>query len=82
MAMQTICRKNSKFTKLGLDYDLYSDGNFSKEVNLFINKIVDYKYFMKWHYYDFKRIILQVNFKDILRVLGYKFYEEKAYMVS
>jgi len=76
-----IGRKTTKFTRQGFDFDFYTDGNFSKEVNLFINEIVDYKYFMNWHYYDFQKNYFISQFhRYSTRLLGYKFYEKKAFM--
>ncbi len=74
-------RKTTKFTRKGFDYDFYTNGNFSKEIKLFINEIVDYKYFMNWHYYDFqKNYFLSQFHRYSSRILGYRFYQKKAFM--
>mgnify|MGYP001356485405 CR=1 FL=1 len=76
-----LSRKTTKFTRKGFDYDFYTNGNFSKDIKIFINEIVDYQYFMNWHYYDFQKSYFLSQFhRYSSRILGYKTYQKKAYM--
>jgi len=48
-------RNATKFSKVGMSYDKKTNGVFMTATEEFIEELVDYKYPMDWHFYEFKK---------------------------
>ena len=59
-----LARVTTKISRIGFNYDKYTNSIFSKSIIKFINQITDYKYPMN-HNFDFRKIIFKVNLIDI-----------------
>ena len=76
-----LARITTKLTRFGFSYDKFTEKNFSKFTNHFIDEITDYKYPLNTHNYDFRKS----TFKSQLdryssKLLPYSFFEKDAYM--
>ena len=74
-------RKTTKFTRKGLNYDLYTKNSFSRYTKEFIDEIIDYKYNMNWHYYDFQKSYYKSQLERYLtKIIGSNLFEKEAFM--
>ena len=80
-------RSNRRFSKLGFDYNRLTCGVFQDATLAFVDKIVDYRYPMSWHYYTFRQgyaqqILSKLNKKLSLRDPRRQPGSESAYFSS
>ena len=76
-----LARITTKFTRFGFSYDKFTDKNFTKFANNFIDEITDYKYPLNTHNYDFRKSTFKSQLdRYASRLLPYSFFEKDAYM--
>ena len=76
-----LARVTTKIKRLGFSYDKFTNNQFSKLVNDFIEEIVDYRYPFNGHNYDFRKTYIKSQLDRFAsKIFPYSFFEKDAYM--
>ena len=74
-------RPTGRFKKVGFGYNQLSNGSFFNETLKYIELITDHKYYSSWHFYDFKKSLIETVFWRSLRKItnNYRYGRKESY---
>jgi hypothetical protein len=78
---RNFARPAGRFKKVGFGYNQLSNGSFFNETLKYIKSITGHKYYMSWHFYDFKKSLIETVFWRLIRKItkNFRYGREEAY---